>query len=94
LIVYTDLCGQFREQDFSLQYGYFWITLILNLSISYALVTLVLFYNTLRAKLLPFDPLPKFLCVKAIVFFAFWQVTYVQSYFKWVSDDAIQLYIP
>ena len=54
-------------------YGYFWITIILNVSVMQALFALIAFYETMKARLAEFDPLPKFLCVKAIIFFAFWQ---------------------
>ena len=35
--------------------------------------TLVLFYMVTKEELLPFNPIPKFLCIKAVILFAFWQ---------------------
>lgn len=49
------------------------ITIINNLSVSCALYGLVLFYHAAHELLLPFQPLPKFLSVKAVIFFSFWQ---------------------
>lgn len=50
-------------------------TIILNISVSMALYALVLFYHVFAKELAPHKPLSKFLCVKGIVFFCFWQVT-------------------
>ncbi|GAB2301144.1 hypothetical protein Dimus_038649 [Dionaea muscipula] len=51
-----------------------WIfTIILNISVSLALYSLVLFYHVFAKELKPHNPLAKFLCIKGIVFFCFWQ---------------------
>lgn len=49
-------------------------TMILNISVSLALYSLVIFYHVFAKELAPHKPLAKFLCVKGIVFFVFWQV--------------------
>lgn len=49
-------------------------TIILNFSVSLALYSLVVFYHVFAKELGPHKPLAKFLCVKGIVFFCFWQV--------------------
>lgn len=49
------------------------LTIINNLSVSCALYGLVLFYHAAHELLLPFQPFEKFLSVKAVVFFSFWQ---------------------
>lgn len=52
-----------------------WIfTVILNVSASLALYSLVKFYHVFAKELEPHKPLTKFMCVKGIVFFCFWQV--------------------
>lgn len=52
-----------------------WIfTIILNISVSLALYSLVVFYHVFAKELAPHNPLAKFMCIKGIVFFCFWQV--------------------
>lgn len=48
-------------------------TIILNISVSLALYSLVLFYHVFAKELGPHKPLAKFMCIKGIVFFCFWQ---------------------
>ncbi|KAL5147461.1 Transmembrane protein [Glycine soja] len=48
-------------------------TVILNISVSLALYSLVVFYHVFSKELEPHKPLAKFLCIKGIVFFCFWQ---------------------
>ncbi|XP_014518546.1 transmembrane protein 184C [Vigna radiata var. radiata] len=48
-------------------------TVILNISVSLALYSLVVFYHVFAKELAPHTPLAKFLCIKGIVFFCFWQ---------------------
>ncbi|XP_010278359.1 PREDICTED: transmembrane protein 184C-like [Nelumbo nucifera] len=48
-------------------------TIILNISVSLALYSLVVFYHVFGKELEPHRPLAKFLCIKGIVFFCFWQ---------------------
>ncbi|KAL9255583.1 Transmembrane protein 184-like protein [Drosera capensis] len=51
-----------------------WVfTIILNISVSLALYSLVLFYHVFAKELKPHNPLAKFVCIKGIVFFCFWQ---------------------
>ncbi|XP_072957176.1 uncharacterized protein [Typha angustifolia] len=48
-------------------------TIILNISVSMALYALVIFYHVFAKELAPHKPMAKFLCIKGIVFFCFWQ---------------------
>ncbi|KAJ3675647.1 hypothetical protein LUZ60_004689 [Juncus effusus] len=48
-------------------------TIILNISVSMALYALVLFYHVFAKELAPHNPLAKFMCIKGVVFFCFWQ---------------------
>ena len=59
--------------NYSLKNGYIWISFINNLSISVSLYSLVLFYIATYEKLHPHKPIIKFLCVKSIIFFSYWQ---------------------
>lgn len=63
----------YREGDFGLTSSYFWITFVYNLSVSFCLWCLMVFFYATKKDLVSFRPLPKFLCVKAIIFFSFWQ---------------------
>ncbi|XP_055805909.1 uncharacterized protein LOC129874621 [Solanum dulcamara] len=48
-------------------------TIILNISFSVAMYSLVVFYHVFSKELQPHKPLSKFICIKGIVFFSFWQ---------------------
>eukprot|EP00249_Psilotum_nudum_P010638 c22669_g1_i1 orf=312-1199(-) len=75
------------------------VTLILNVSVSLALYSLVLFYHAFAKELAPHKPLTKFLCVKGIVFFSFWQgmvlealaaLGVIRSHHLWLEVDQIE----
>lgn len=53
----------------------FVMLIILNVSILYAVAALAAFYTALKPRLSPFQPIPKFLAIKAILFLTFWQQT-------------------
>jgi hypothetical protein len=63
----------YHEGDFSVSSAYLYLALINNTSISLSLYCLVLFYMATEERLMPFKPFYKFLCIKAILFFSFWQ---------------------
>lgn len=48
-------------------------TIVLNLSFYVAMYSLVVFYHVFAKELGPHKPLSKFICIKGIVFFSFWQ---------------------
>eukprot|EP01090_Pellita_catalonica_P010804 TRINITY_DN22249_c0_g1_i1.p1 TRINITY_DN22249_c0_g1~~TRINITY_DN22249_c0_g1_i1.p1 ORF type:complete len:399 (-),score=58.04 TRINITY_DN22249_c0_g1_i1:57-1199(-) len=63
--------------------GYLYVTIIDNASITIAMYFLVLFYTVTKEELKPFKPVAKFLCIKAVILFSFWQgvIIAVISYF-------------
>lgn len=74
-------------------------TIILNISVSMALYSLVLFYHVFANELAPHKPLAKFLCIKGIVFFSFWQgvaldvlvsAGVIKSHHFWLDAEHIQ----
>ncbi|KAK1945692.1 Transmembrane protein 184 [Phytophthora citrophthora] len=67
------LNGMYDQGNFSAKKGYLYTSLLVNASITYAFYYLVLFYLALRAQLAPYNPVPKFLCIKAVLFLSFWQ---------------------
>ena len=85
----TVLCkatGHMHTGEISLRAGYFWITAVKNFSQCWALYCLVLFYHGTADMLTPIQPLGKFLSIKLVVFFTWWQsvvlVAFVQ--FNWL----------
>uniref|UniRef100_A0A1D1XNY0 Transmembrane protein 184C n=1 Tax=Anthurium amnicola TaxID=1678845 RepID=A0A1D1XNY0_9ARAE len=74
-------------------------TIILNFSVSLALYALVLFYHVFSKELAPHNPLAKFMCIKGIVFFCFWQgialdvlaaAGVIKSHHFWLDVEHIQ----
>lgn len=65
--------GKYHEGNWSLGQGYIYITIVYNISVSLALYSLFLFYSATRDLLSPYSPVLKFLTVKSVVFFSFWQ---------------------
>nr|XP_017511820.1 transmembrane protein 184A isoform X1 [Manis javanica] len=65
--------GKYHDGDFNIHSGYLYVTLIYNISVSLALYALFLFYFATRELLQPFEPILKFLTIKAIIFLSFWQ---------------------
>ena len=53
--------------------SYVYLMILSNISFTLALYGLLLFYVTTEELLEPYRPLPKFLCIKAVIFFSFWQ---------------------
>jgi len=73
LAIVLDKNGVYHEGSFDLKSGYFYLAAINNISVSLSLYCLVLFYMATEERLKPFSPFSKFLCIKAIIFFSFWQ---------------------
>lgn len=64
----------FHKDGTSLQVATLAVIMVVNnISISAALYGLVLFYHAAEPVLRPYNPLAKFICVKLVVFFSFWQ---------------------
>lgn len=73
ILYYYDTKAYNEEVLFEANNGYLWLTLIENISITISLYYLVLYYMATKEELKPFKPVGKFLCIKAIIFFSFWQ---------------------
>eukprot|EP00903_Cladosiphon_okamuranus_P008499 g8165.t2 len=63
----------YTEGDFDPKRGYLWITIVTCFSQSWALYVLVLFYRATYKQLVHIHPMGKFLAIKTIVFFSWWQ---------------------
>lgn len=66
--------GKYTSGDFSVNQTYLYITIIYTVSYSVALYALALFYVACRDLLRPFNPVPKFVMIKSVVFMTYWQV--------------------
>ena len=73
LVVVLEANGLYKEGDFTPRGGYLYICILTNLSQCWALYCLVFFYYALKNELGPIRPVGKFLSVKALVFFTWWQ---------------------
>ncbi|OQR86496.1 hypothetical protein ACHHYP_10496 [Achlya hypogyna] len=66
-----DFYGEGQYTNPFVAYGY--LTVLLTVSQTWALYCLLLFYHGCHEELLPMKPFPKFIAIKAIIFFTFWQ---------------------
>lgn len=67
------LTGTYQEGYIGLSSGYFWSGLLYNVSITISLYALAMFWVCMADDLAPFRPMPKFLCIKLIIFASYWQ---------------------
>ncbi|CAF3325614.1 unnamed protein product [Rotaria socialis] len=73
IAVVLNLANIYNNGQWNFKSGYPYITIIINLSQTLALYTLVAFYSNFKHELKPFHPLAKFIAIKLLVFFIFWQ---------------------
>lgn len=63
----------YQEGYIGLGSGYLWSGIIYNISITLCLYALAMFWVCMSEDLAPFRPMPKFLCIKLIIFASYWQ---------------------
>jgi hypothetical protein len=63
----------YREGYIAFDSAYLWLSLLYNSSVCISMYFLVMFYLQCHRDLMPYRPFGKFVCVKAIIFFTFWQ---------------------
>lgn len=92
LILYAK--GKYKDGNFSPNQAYLYLTIIYTISYTTALYALVLFYLACRDLLQPFNPVPKFIIIKSVVFLTYWQGVLVflaaKSGFIKDADEAAQ----
>eukprot|EP00271_Cylindrocystis_brebissonii_P006323 TRINITY_DN19059_c0_g2_i1.p1 TRINITY_DN19059_c0_g2~~TRINITY_DN19059_c0_g2_i1.p1 ORF type:complete len:626 (-),score=93.83 TRINITY_DN19059_c0_g2_i1:805-2682(-) len=71
LILYS--YGKYEDGNFSPVEGYLYITIVYMVSYSLAIYALILFYLACKDLLKPFQPIPKFIVIKSVVFLTYWQ---------------------
>lgn len=71
--VILSACGLYGEGSFALNRFWAYQTFIMNVSVGYAFYCLGMFYVLLHGPLEVHNPVPKFLCIKAVLFLSFWQ---------------------
>lgn len=79
----------YQEGHIGVTSGYFWSSFIYNVSITVSLYALAMFWVCMSADLQPFRPMPKFLCIKGIIFASYWQGLFL-SILVWlgaIPDD-------
>ncbi|CAF1031725.1 unnamed protein product [Adineta ricciae] len=73
IAVILNLAGVYDDGNWNFRRGFPYIAIIINVSQIIALYMLIAFYGNAKEALKPFRPLGKFIVVKLIVFFIFWQ---------------------
>lgn len=90
--------GKFTSGDWGWNSSYTYIAIILNVSMGYALYCLVKLYYATKEDLKEWNPVAKFLCIKGIIFFTFWQgfvieilhsVGVIQGVGRWDSEHVV-----
>ncbi|KIZ05721.1 Transmembrane protein [Monoraphidium neglectum] len=71
LVLYA--ANAYTDGDMSPKNGYFYLPILYNVSYTFALYGLLLFWIGAGELLAPFSPLLKFVLVKTVVFLTFWQ---------------------
>lgn len=88
IAVFLEIQGLYEKGEFRVDRGYAYVAFIQNVSITYAFYDLVLFYVALKTHLKPYDPVPKFLAIKAVLFLSFWQGVFLAALaqFGWIDE--------
>ncbi len=70
----TQAKGVYGEGElFNATRAYTYVVFVNSWSQTHAIYCLILFFQATRAELDPIKPVAKFVCVKAVIFFSFWQ---------------------
>jgi len=67
-----------------------YLTAVAFVSVTLSMYFLVWFYFTMVEDLKKYNPVPKFLCIKSILFFSFWQGVFIAilAYFNVIPENA------
>ncbi|KAI8827170.1 organic solute transporter Ostalpha-domain-containing protein [Fimicolochytrium jonesii] len=73
LAVVTQLTGKFCEDSMSPRFAHLWIIIVNSISVTVAMFALVQIYTTIKSELKGYHPVLKFVSIKFVIFFSFWQ---------------------
>ena len=73
LTLFLSIIGLYEEGKYEYTSAYLWITGICCCSQSWALYSLFMFYHCSYKELITMRPFMKFLCLKMVIFFCWWQ---------------------
>ncbi|KAM7474417.1 hypothetical protein LguiB_021660 [Lonicera macranthoides] len=84
--------GKYEDGNFSANQSYLYLTIIYTISYTMALYSLALFYMACRDLLQPFNPVPKFILIKSVVFLTYWQgvLVFLAAKSGSIDDDTEQ----
>lgn len=74
--------GLYKEGSFSYKGGYLYICILTNFSQTWALYCFFFFYFATKNELTPIRPVGKFLSVKLLVFFTWWQSLFISILYQ------------
>lgn len=75
--------GWYDEGNYSLKSSFVWMTLVNCVSQTWALYSLLMFYHCSQKDLLTMRPFAKFMCIKVVIFFSWWQALAVSILVKY-----------
>lgn len=81
--------GKYEDGKFATDNGYTYISFLYNLSVFISLYSLGLLWSCLSFDLASFRVTSKFLCIKGIIFFSFWQslvFSFMVSPLHWITS--------
>lgn len=78
----------YGEGEYDLSKSYLYLLVINNISQITAMYCLVIFYTGYKIELSAMKPLPKFLCIKLVVFFSFFQSVLITFIIDFVMPEA------
>ncbi|KAF9290982.1 hypothetical protein BGZ68_005569 [Mortierella alpina] len=79
LTVVLQAYGYYCESSWNPKFGHVWIMIINFTSVTLATYFLIMFYLTIRVDLKDYSPFYKFMAVKLVVFFSFWQSVVIEG---------------
>eukprot|EP00276_Gloeochaete_wittrockiana_P005513 CAMPEP_0184650706 /NCGR_PEP_ID=MMETSP0308-20130426/8281_1 /TAXON_ID=38269 /ORGANISM="Gloeochaete witrockiana, Strain SAG 46.84" /LENGTH=342 /DNA_ID=CAMNT_0027084455 /DNA_START=556 /DNA_END=1584 /DNA_ORIENTATION=- len=88
--VVTHYYGYYCPGSASLKHVYFYTSFINFWSVTVAMYMLVTLYVACKQELKTSDPVPKFLSIKFVIFFSFWQsvVIYLFTQWGWIHETS------